>query len=53
MAGRRRKRVNVQMAMKRLLGLVLKEGDEVVAVLVLLETTKGHLGAGDVLLGVL
>jgi hypothetical protein len=38
---------------KRLFGLSLKEGDQVVAVLGLLETTEGHLGAGDVLLGVL
>jgi hypothetical protein len=37
----------------RLFGLLLKEGDEVVAVLGLLETTESHLGAGDVLLGVL
>lgn len=37
----------------RLCGLLLEEGDEVVAVLGLLETTKGHLGAGNVLLGVL
>lgn len=37
----------------RLFGLVLEEGDEVVAVLGLLEATEGHLGAGDVLLGVL
>jgi hypothetical protein len=36
-----------------LLGLVLEEGNEVVAVLVLLETAKGHLRAGNVLLGVL
>lgn len=36
-----------------LFGLLLEEGDEVVAVLVLLETTEGHLGAGNVLLGVL
>jgi hypothetical protein len=36
-----------------LLGLVLEEGDQVVAVLWLLEATEGHLGAGDVLLGVL
>lgn len=27
--------------------------DQVIPVLVLLETTEGHLGAGDVLLGVL
>jgi hypothetical protein len=38
---------------KRLLRLVLEEGDKVVAVLVLLETAKGHLRAGNVLLGVL
>lgn len=37
----------------RLFGLLLEEGDEVVAVLRLLETTKRHLGAGDELLGVL
>ena len=37
----------------RLFGLLLKEGDEVVTVLGLLETTEGHLGARDVLLGVL
>ena len=37
----------------RLFGLLLKEGDEVVAILGLLETTESHLGAGDVLLGVL
>lgn len=39
--------------MERLFGLLLEEGDEVVTVLGLLETTKGHLGTGDVLLGVL
>jgi hypothetical protein len=39
--------------MERLLGLVLEEGEEVVTVLGLLETTEGHLGAGNVLLGVL
>jgi hypothetical protein len=39
--------------MERLFGLLLEEGDEVVTVLVLLETTKGHLGTGDVLLRVL
>lgn len=44
---------NVRVAMERLLGLVLEEGDEIVAVLGLLETAKGHLGAGNVLLGVL
>ena len=37
----------------RLFGLVLEEGDEVVAVLGLLEATEGHLGAGNELLGVL
>ena len=37
----------------RLFGLLLEEGDEVVAVLGLLETTESHLGARDVLLGVL
>jgi hypothetical protein len=38
---------------KGLCGLVLEEGDQVIAVLGLLETTKGHLGARNVLLGVL
>ena len=38
---------------RRLFGLLLEEGDQVVAVLRLLETTEGHLGAGNVLLGVL
>jgi hypothetical protein len=37
----------------RLCGLVLKVGDEVVAVLGLLQATEGHLGTGNVLLGVL
>ena len=37
----------------RLFGLLLEEGDEVVAVLGLLETTEGHLGTRNVLLGVL
>ena len=37
----------------RLFGLGLEEGDEVVAVLGLLETTESHLGAGNVLLWVL
>jgi hypothetical protein len=37
----------------RLFGLLREEGDQVVSVLVLLETAKGHLGAGNVLLGVL
>jgi len=36
-----------------LLGLVAEVGDQVVSVLALLETAKGHLGARDVLLGVL
>jgi len=35
-----------------LFGLFLEEGDEVVAVLWLLETAEGHLGAWDVLLWV-
>ena len=36
-----------------LFGLLLEEGDQVVAVLGLLETTEGHLCAGNVLLGIL
>lgn len=40
-------------ARRRLFGLLLEEGDEVVPVLGLLEATEGHLGAGNVLLGVL
>lgn len=36
-----------------LLGLLLEVRDQVVTVLGLLETAKGHLGAGDVLFGVL
>lgn len=39
--------------MERLFGLLLEEGDEVVTVLGLLETTESHLGTRDVLLGVL
>jgi len=39
--------------MTRLCGLVLEVGDEIVAVLGLLQATEGHLGAGNVLLGVL
>ena len=38
---------------KHLARLILKIGDEVVAVLGLLQATEGHLGTGDVLLGVL
>ena len=38
---------------RRLFGLLLEEGDQIVAVLWLLETTEGHLGARNVLLGVL
>jgi hypothetical protein len=38
---------------KRLFGLLPQEGDEVVSVLGLLEAAKGHLCAGNVLLGVL
>jgi hypothetical protein len=52
MACRRDGEKSAQVAM-RLFGLVLEEGDQVVAVLGLLETTEGHLGAGNVLLGVL
>lgn len=37
----------------RLLGLFTEEGDQVISVLGLLETTESHLGAGNVLLGVL
>lgn len=39
--------------MDRLFGLLLEEGDQVVSVLGLLETAKGHLGTRNVLLGVL
>lgn len=45
--------LNVQLVMDRLFGLLLEEGDQVISVLGLLETTKGHLGTGNVLLGVL
>jgi len=38
---------------RNLLGDVLQMGNQVVPVLVLFETTKRHLGAGNVLLGVL
>jgi len=38
---------------RALLGLLGEEGDQVVAVLGLLQATEGHLGTGDVLLGVL
>lgn len=38
---------------RALLGLLREEGDQVVAVLGLLQATEGHLGTGDVLLGVL
>lgn len=38
---------------KRLSGVLLEVGDEVVALLALLETTEGHLGTGNELLGVL
>jgi hypothetical protein len=41
------------MTMDRLFGLLLEEGDQVISVLGLLETTEGHLGAGDEFLGVL
>lgn len=36
-----------------LLGLLTEEGDQVVPVLALLQATESHLGAGNVLLGVL
>ena len=36
-----------------LFGLFAEESDQVVAVLGLLKTTEGHLGAGNVFLGVL
>lgn len=39
--------------MRHLSRLLLQEGDQVVPVLGLLEPAKRHLGAGDVLLGVL
>lgn len=45
--------VNVNVLLPRLFGLLGKERDQVVAVLGLLETAKRHLGAGNVLLGVL
>jgi hypothetical protein len=38
---------------RRLFGLLSEEGDQVVTVLGLLETTESHLGSGNVLLGVL
>ena len=38
---------------RRLFGLLGEEGDQVVTVLGLLETTESHLGSGNVLLGVL
>ena len=44
---------NSQSATTRLRGGLLEVGDEVVPVLVLLQAAEGHLGAGDVLLGVL
>jgi hypothetical protein len=37
----------------RLLGLLTQEGDQVVPVLILLQSTECHLCAGNVLLGVL
>lgn len=49
----REEEVDTQVAMGRLFGLVLEEGDEVVSVLGLLETAEGHLGTRNVLLGVL
>jgi hypothetical protein len=52
MACRRDEEESAQVAM-RLFGLILEESDQVVAVLGLLETTEGHLGARNELLGVL
>lgn len=43
----------IRVVAERLFGLLLEERDEVVSVLGLLETAEGHLGAGNVLLGVL
>lgn len=43
----------VEVQAKKRLALLLHVGDEVVAVLALLEAGERHLGAGDVLLGVL
>lgn len=43
----------VESGRTRLFGGPLEEGDEVVAVVGLLESSERHLGAGDVLLGVL
>jgi len=39
--------------MGHLFGLVAEEGNEIVSVLALLQTTKGHLRAGNVFLWVL
>jgi hypothetical protein len=47
------KRVDAQWVRERLFGLILEEGDEIVAVLGLLETAERHLGTGNVLFGVL
>jgi hypothetical protein len=45
--------VDAQWVRECLFGLFLEEGDKIVAVLGLLETAEGHLGTGNVLLGVL
>jgi hypothetical protein len=45
--------MNARVATECLFGLILEEGDKIVAVLGLLETAEGHLGTGNVLLGVL
>jgi len=37
----------------RLFGLLAQEGDQIIPILALLQTTESHLRAGDVLLGVL
>lgn len=45
--------VQQQSSRSALFGGLLEVGDEVIPVLVLLQAAEGHLGAGDVLLGVL
>lgn len=44
--------MEILMRVENLFGLFAEEGDEVVTILGLLETTEGHLGAGNVFLGV-
>jgi hypothetical protein len=50
--GTRRTKLTFVTGKESLFGLLLEEGDEVVSVLGLLQATEGHLGAGNVLLGV-